>query len=664
MRILSYEFRIMSFELRRDSFLVVPLLLALGLASCMPSARRHFVLQKMPADSLATYSYDLREYQEKYDGQDAVFIKSDDVLEHALAGQNWFAFTTSTLRFMILNEDAEWLTTLRINVDSDEKLLNAYVTVMSPKGEARAYGLEDFNVEKNSDGSRIYRFAYPDVEVGTVIDEGYEIKHLNGGYLINHEFRLQNGYPTENLTVRFVYPNAFTVKTKKLGEGKKLDFEYDNSMKGSRAIVYEAKDIPAYSEEPYSPYRKEFADYLQVAVTGVYSSIFIPSWNRYADNFSKYVLEKESFWRDRTGSVLEEIITDGMSDYEKLDAITNWVYQNIELDFVPDDFDYNDVIKKKKGSDYLITGLTRLMLQKVNVEASFLLVHSARNGYFDEDFVTSGELIIPAIYAKIAGTEYAVMPYLKNYPIDHVPEYIQGQEALAINEDGFNGFITVPYGERGSNTSTENYRLEIDEDGVIKVTEEKEFDGSSAWSIRRALEEISDEDLEELMEGMISYEEGEVELGDWDIQNQDAWKKPLKIVLRYDIDNLVTVTPEEVIVQTGGLLSPVSSTGTKIDSEDRKNPIRIYSDERLVKNITLLYPSSWRFNTDLKSVDFANDFGELKVSYKDKGAETEITMERMLKRANEPAERWDDLMEIIGSRSRHLNVPALIFAVN
>ncbi len=648
----------------RSSFLLVPLFLALGLASCMPSARRHFVLQQMPADSLATFSYDVAEYQEKYDGEDAVFINSDDVVEHALVGQDWVAFTTSTLRFMILNEDAEWLTTLTIRVDPGEKLLDAYVTTMSPKGVTQAYTLEDFNVEKNSDGSRTYRFAYPEVEVGTVVDEGFEIKYLNGGYLSNHEFRLQSDYPTEKLTARFIYPNAFTVKTKKLGEGKKLDIEYDNSLKGARAIVYEAKDIPPFSDEPYSPYRKEFADYLQVAITGVYSSIFIPSWNKYADNFSAYVLEKESFWRDRAGSVLEEIVTDDMSEYEKLDAVTSWVYDNIELDEVPDDYDYNDVIKKKKGSVNLITGLTRLMLQKVDIDASFLLVHSARDGYFDEDFVTYGELTTPAVYTKIDGKEYVLVPYLQNYPINFVPEYLQGQVALTINEDGFDGFVTVPYGETRQVTSTENYRLEIDEEGVIKVTEEKEFDGTTAYSIRRALEDITDDDLQEMMEGLISYEEGEVTLDDWDIENQEEWKKPLKIVLRYEIDNLVTVTPEEVIVQTGGLLSPVSSTGTKIDSDERKNPIRIYNDERLVKNITLLYPNSWRFNTDLKTVDFDNDFGGLKVSYKDRGAETVITMERMLRRVNEPAERWDDLMEIIGSRSRHLNVPALIFAVN
>ena len=646
--------------------LLVPVFLALGLASCMPSARRHFVLQQTPADSAAAYPYDLSEYQEKYDGEDAVFINHDDVVEHHLVGQDWIAFTSSSLRFMILNTDAEWLTTLTIRIDPGEKLLNAFVTVMPPDGGARAYNLKDFNVEKNSDGSRTYRFAYPDVAVGTVIDEGYEIRYNEGAYLSNRVFDLQPSYPTEKMTVRYVYPKRFNVKVKKIGPGRKLDYERQ-PLKGTDAfeIVYEGEDIPAFSEEPYSPYPKEFSNYLHVAMTGFGSTTYIPSWNRYAESFQSLFLDKESFWRDRAGSVLEdEILKDGMSDYEKLDAITSWIYDNIELTFEPNDYDYNDVIKKKEGSTYMISGLLRLMLEKADVDASLLLVHSARDGYFDEDFIVPGQLTTPAVYSKIDGKEYVVVPYLKNYPIEFVPEYLQGQEGLAIDEDGYDGFVTVPFGQRSQVTSTENYRLEISEEGVITVTEEKEFDGTAAYSIRRALEDINDDDLQELMEGLVSYEEGEVELEDWEIENQDVWKKPLKIVLSYEIDNLVTVTPEEVIVQTGGLLSPVSSTGTKVDSDDRQNPIRIYNDERLLKNITLVYPSSWRFNTDLKSVDFSNDFGDLKVSYLDKGAETEITMERTLKRVDEPAERWNDLMDIIGSRSRHLNVPALIFAVN
>ena len=643
--------------------IILPAVLATVIVSCTPSARRHFVLQNMPADSIRSFSYDVEEYRERYDGHDGVFINVDRVVEHAVVRDDWVAFLSGSLRFMILNPDADWLTTFTIRIDPGEKLINAWVNVLSPDGSVRQYGVEDMKTEKNSDGSTIYRFAYPDVQVGTVVDEGYDIRYDAGMMLSNFEFDLQFDVPAEHVTTRFVYPNVFTVRTKDLGPGKKLETSFDNSLRGSRALVYEGHDIPALPDEPYAPYHKEVAEYMHVAITGAYSTTFLPSWSKYAESYTEFVLDRESFWRDRAGDVLEEIIDDGMSDYEKMDAIVGWVYDNIELEPVPDDFDYNDMIKKGKGSPQLIAGLTRLMLQKSDIDASFLLVHSAENGYFDEDFVTYGELTTPAVYTKIDGKEYVLIPYVKNYPVDHIPDYLQGQEALAINEKGFNGFVTIPYGTLSRNTITENYTLEIDEEGVITITEEKELDGTAAYAIRRALEDITEEDLEELMEGLVSYEEGEVELASYEVKNQDDYKAPLSIVLKYEIDNLVTITPEEVIVQTGGLLSPVSSTGTKIETDKRVNPIRIYSDERLVKKIILRYPSEWRFNTDLKTVDYTNDFGELKVSYTDRGEETEINMSRTLRKSNESAERFSELMDIIGSRSRYLNVPALIFAV-
>ena len=648
----------------KNLHILLPLLIASVLASCVPSARRHFVLQNMPADSIRLFSYDAEEYAEKYDGHDGVFINVDRVIEHAFAGEDWVAFMTSSLRFMILNPEAEWLTTFVVRIDPGEKLINAWVNVLSPDGTVRQYGVEDMKAEKNSDGSVVYRFAYPDVQVGTVIDEGFDVRYSFGPMLSNFEFDLQYDVPAENVTTRFIYPNSFTVRTKDLGPDRKLETTFDNSLKGARAIVYEGKDIPALPDEPYAPYHKEVAEYMHVAITGAYSTTFLPSWSKYADNYTEYVLDRESFWRDRAGDVLEEIVDEEMSDFEKMDAIVGWVYDNIEVEPVPDDFDYNDMIKQGKGSPPLIAGLTRLMLQKSDIDASFLLVHSAEDGYFDEDFITYGELTTPAVYTKIDDREYVLIPYVKNFPIDHIPDYMQGQEALAINEKGFNGFVTVPYGTLGRNTITENYELEIDEEGLITITEEKELDGTAAYAIRRALEDITEEDLEDLMESLVSYEEGEVELDSWEVKNQDDYKAPLSIVLKYDIDNLVTITPEEVIVQTGGLLSPVSSTGTKVETDKRVNPIRIYSDERLVKNITLRYPSEWRFNTDLKTVDYTNDFGELKVTWTDRGGETEINMSRTLRKSNEAAERFPELMDIVGSRSRYLNVPALIFAVD
>ncbi|MCB0713345.1 MAG: transglutaminase domain-containing protein [Ignavibacteriae bacterium] len=643
-------------------YFLLPLLLGAMLASCVMGPRRHYVLETVPPQSLAGITYDVEAYQQKYDGHDGVFILSDDLLEHVSGGQTWNAYRISSLRFMILNPDAEWLTTFSVRTNSNRELLNAYINVISPDGTVKSFTKKDMKVEKDSEGSTIYRFAYPDVQVGTVVDEGYEIKYRVGASVSRYEFPLQFDVPCEKVKVKYAYPDFFRIKAKKVGPDKRIELSPDNSIIGVKAYSYEAEDVPAFADEPYSPYQKEMSDYLDIAVTGAYSTTFLPSWDDFADGFKSYALERESFWRDRVKNILEEIVTDDMSDFEKVDAINSWLQQNIEIEDVPSDFSFNDVIKEKKGEPILITGLGRLMLEKVGIDADFVLIHSAEDGYFDQDFVTYGTLTTPAIHTKIDGKEYVLFPYIKNFPIDHIPEYIQGQRAIRINGDGFNGFITIPNGSLARNTVTESYNLTIDEDGLISVSEEKELRGTTAYAVRRLLDRASEEEVEEAMKELLTYEEGDVSLKSYDIEDREDYRKPLVIKLRYEIDNLVTITPEEVIMQTAGLLSPSSNRKTKVDSDKRVNPIRVYNDERVVKKITINHPTSWQLSVVPENVSYENRFGEIEAEYKTSSGHVDIALSRTLYSISEPAEQFTEMLNIVGRRSRYLEVPTLIFA--
>lgn len=645
--------------------LSVPVLLAafccLLLVSCA-STRPHFSLVQSKPDSLSLKGIDIEAYKKKYEGKDGVFIENVDIIDHVMAGPDWEAYRISSLRFMILNKDAEWLNTFVVRVGSGDKLKNAYVNVLSPDGTSRSYTVADMKMEKDSDGETVYRFAYPDVKAGTVVDEGYVIHYGYGASVSEREFPLQFSVPCEKLSVKFAYPKECDVRVKSIAPGKKLNYKYDDNIKNVQVLEYDATNIPAIADEPYSPYLKERADYLELAIVGYNGRGVIRSWSDYADEFKSFAIDKESFWRDRAGDVLDDIVTDGMTDYQKLDTIVSWLQQNIELAWTPPDYNFNDVIKKKKGNLYLVNGLGRLMLEKAGIPATFVLIHSSRDGYFDQDYIVRGILNFPAIMATVDEKEYVVFPYIKNLPVDHVPEYIQGQTALQINSDGYNGFAKIPYGNLSQNTVTESYNLNIDEEGEITVTEEKEFRGSSAFEIRNALKDAKEEEIEKLMKNLLTYEEGDVKLKSYKIENREAYKVPLTIRMEYTIDNLVTVTPDEVIFQTGGLFSPSSSQSTKVDTKERKNPIRIYYDERFVKNITIRYPDSWQLTTAVDAVSYENQFGSIKADYATTPGQFKIEQERMLNHSDEPASKFDELLKIIGKRSR-LYVPTLVFSV-
>ncbi|HNF86840.1 MAG TPA: hypothetical protein PLC94_09490, partial [bacterium] len=225
------------------------------------------------------------------------------------------------------------------------------------------------------------------------------------------------------------------------------------------------------------------------------------------------------------------------------------------------------------------------------------------------------------------------------------------------------GFYKVPDEVGSDNITEETYQLNIAEDGAVEVEELKTLHGSEAYGVRRDMARMNKEERDQSLKKMTTYSDGHTTITSSSIENLSDHRKPLIIRLRYTIDNLVTITPEEVIFQTGGLFSPTSRIKFKSDSKERKNPIRIYNDEAFIKKITIQYPQTWELASTMQDVQFQNNFGSTSGKYAiSKGAfKAEQTL-RLIKTI-QPKETVDDLWSVAGKSSR-LQLPNLIFKVN
>lgn len=112
-----------------------------------------------------------------------------------------------------------------------------------------------------------------------------------------------------------------------------------------------------------------------------------------------------------------------------------------------------------------------------------------------------------------------------------------------------------------------------------------------------------------MIRDLLTYTEGDVDDLEYDLVRLDEYGTPFEIQIRYTIDNLVTLTPEEVLFQTGGLLSPASLSSFKVDTRERTLPIRIYYDRITNKTIRLRFPEAWALTTALEGVEYENRFG-------------------------------------------------------
>jgi len=183
----------------------------------------------------------------------------------------------------------------------------------------------------------------------------------------------------------------------------------------------------------------------------------------------------------------------------------------------------------------------------------------------------------------------------------------------------------------------------------------------ASYYIREYFVDLNKDEVKEKINEILTYSDGEIKLIDYNIENLNGIEQPVVINMEYTIDNLVMMTPDEIIFQTGGLFSPSSLKKYMIDTDKRNNPIKIYSPENYIKNITINHPRTWHIDNSF-AINHANDFASIEGKYNSNPGCLKVTQNRLLNACIQPKERIDDLLQITGSKSK-LYIPTIIFSV-
>lgn len=653
-------------------FLLFAGLVGLFSACTPPATLSRTDLASRPLSTLPDLgAIDIEALAVEHEGEDGVFLNSILTIEHTFGLPQvyaWDYISDRQLQYVVLDPEADWLTTQTVRVGEGGTLDGLYSRVTTPDGAVTIYTTEDA-IRNEEDGVTTYKFAYPTVERGTLIEESSRVSYKVGNDFfppLREDLRLQSGVPTQNLEVRYVYPASWGMQVKQIRPRviPELETIPNYNQSGKTMVRYVATDVPGYAEEEYAPYFKETGEYLELQVTGISAIGYSgpTSWDAFADDFSDFAFRKGGLFSNPVKTATQQAVRDeSVSDSLKLVQIVRWVQDNIEVGRT-DKNDLNTVVSERKGNPLLICGLTQGMLDRVGIESQFLLIHPLQEGYFDQTFISASQFSIPAVGATVDGREYVVFPFLKGLPVTIVPAPFQGAMALRVTPDGFGGFQTIPDVDVERYAVDNEYHVTVREDGQIEVEERQILRDIAAWSVRDGLKDLDEQELEDEIRERLTYNEGEIEDLQYEFVGLGEFGSPFEIQIRYTIPNLVTITPEEVIVQTAGLLSPASLSSTLIDLDDRQHPIRIYYDTQTNTRITLNYPASWTLATELEDVAQANRFGAVRGVYALSPGRIEAEQSVTLKEIQAPREDYADFLDLTGSRSG-LFVPTLVFSL-
>ncbi|HLA63624.1 MAG TPA: hypothetical protein VK610_04305, partial [Rhodothermales bacterium] len=400
----------------------LPLLAVLVLGGCATAHYNRSALTADPVESLPPVRpATLDQYDARYPDADAVFIRLQDTREHVFEPRldRWEYVRDRFHQYVVLDPEEEWVSTLTFGVEQGGTLEGVFSRVTSPDGTVRTFGVQDFVRERDEDGGWEYRIAYPGIERGSLIEERFRTRMRatdNDTPPLYEDIPLQRTYPVDSLLVRLVYPEGWGLQVKAIGQGVFPPYLVDRTtLPGNLLVQVDLTNVSPVPDEAYAPHFKEQGRYLEILVTGVETSgveYHAPtSWEELGQGFARYAFRRGSIFGDPAARQAGRIIEESAPDSTRLAAIVTWVQENIEMGEGGDSF--AEVLDARRGDPLFITGLTQAMLVSSGLDAEYLMIHPATEGYFDRAFVTGAQLPIPAVGVRMDGELRVVFPYLR-----------------------------------------------------------------------------------------------------------------------------------------------------------------------------------------------------------------------------------------------------------
>ncbi len=606
----------------------------------------------------------------KWAGYPGVILLAEDMLEHNIeagTGQ-WTLFRVRVRRYLVLDAEDEEMTTFKLTTKENWELRNAEIVVLAPGGTPRRYGVED--LVKQQDGKKtVYKLAYPRITTGTVVEERSEVQHIDQSQdpSLRHSIWLSSQLPCLKRRVAYSHPPRWVVMVKRINPSGGLGWKAHRSH-DRRVIRCEKTDIPPLPEELFSPYSREDGIYLRLSVMHFEVNRLAyhgpTTWKKYAAKFRKYVVNNDAVFSGRVGDLTEKLVSKISDPQKRLEAIVSHVQRTIKVDEAYERKDFADVLKTGRGSPSQITGLTHLMLKKAGLDSRYILIHSARRGYFHRAFVVHGEFDLPAIsVAAVGGERRIFLPFVKNLPIGLLPPFAQGRVAMKIGQDGFDGYIVTPTPKESTSRVDEMFQVRVDPKGVLQVKEERTYHGLAAFARRHKLQDLKEDELQKELKDDLTYTDGQVKLVSARVVDREAPDKPLKVLYEYTIDNLLTLAGDEAVLQTAGLLAPTSRARKVLKGKKRVRPIRIYQDTTFHREVELSLPAGWSPETKLEDKRHKNHFGELSVHFDtSKQGVVKAVQTLRLNRGKGPPSEIGKLQQLLG-KAAGMGVPSVVFKI-
>ncbi len=668
---------------RMSAYIFVCGLMAIlvGTTGCRVYTERDHAKQSQTSlpdlDSISHLADSVEVYAEQFPHSPAYILNLNHRVENTMYffGRSIHAYSLTTLdkTYVVFDPDDEEFSTFTLELESGpENLEGFHAQVVDPDGNVKTYTRD--NLQWVGRDNATAKLAFDNIVEGCIVQIAYNSFDITPEGLIAGFVPLQYSVPVRDLSVSVCLPMEFMVNFKEMRSGEKPEFVTSTTMVGLSELQeyrFKRHNVSAIHKEPYSPYLLNLAEHASYQVAGMRSRAFYGAGG-FAPDVSDALQAVARREGDRLGARFIRRFTDEIVEQagaetkeEKVEVVVNWVLENTEVNPSIDRPTYRELVEDGQGDKWTITDLLRAMLDHLRVETEYVFIHDGRFGHFDRKFM-DGSMRTPALRFEYKGEDIVCMPYLPQLPIGMLPPQFMYEPAYCA--EGYNPrgrFDTITEGAARVSVMSEEFNIVISEEGVVSVEEITTYSGTGALAVKEGYDdakESKEEDaLEEFFDSFVTYDEGNIEVENPRFElTEDGRNYSVTVSVEYSIDNLVTVLPDEVVFQTGGLLAPNTDYSEELKPDERNNPIHIRVDESNAKTVNISYPKSWKLYSKLDGTRTQNDLGSAHIVFETGNGNVTIKQEQLLKRGQWTKERARELYALIEADAG-AKVPTLVF---
>ncbi len=619
--------------------------------------------------------YDIPKLLEENTGMPAVCLQKITEAENG-AKSDFEAVTKRSKTHLILDPKSKAFSSFIINDKKNNVLKDIFLRVIYPDNEILEIRKEDLRKENNDDGSIVYKYAYPNLTKGTIIQEYYEYTSYSSKY---HFMDFKSNVPILEYKYNLLIPDQWKISFKNYNRFK--DFITKIELKNERKTQYtiRMKNIPAFEEEPYSISLMESQSYLLSKITSYFLIYFAgeiccdthndpTTWEGLAQELLVLDTNSKSY-PPETDSILVTIDKNNTTELAKVEAIMKFIYDNYEYDPEANPLNTLNNSNEKKGTAKQLTNLALHMAHKLNLKSYYVLCHSADKGEIDPEFIDLFNFDRPAIMFEIGDEPFFCFPYLKSDNIKKIPAKYVKQTAIILsdynNSNRVGKFVQMPDNEESSRKIEDTYQINILANGQLKIHQTLSIEEDYMQEIRKSLQDLKDDEKDEKLEiimNSLSLDNSNAKIDKWTCINIKDELKPLIIEVDYTIDNLVSVMKDDVLVQTVGLLDQISLNQYRVNRTIRKNPIFIRQNILYQKNVEIQYPDNWQFIGNLKPFEMTNKFGNYSLAVNTENHKVKIAQSTIIKENNAPKEEYSLLTDLLW-QSSYQELSTLFFEI-